>query len=184
MSTALTTVDLTQLPSTQLGSDEQFEEMSRSTGFLGRLQLFSKGNAINEGLIPPGTYGIPESDKKIVKLGPSDRHSAVGPSPQGARPERQGSDHRQLRCQRRRVQGHRRPQRGDRLELHVRHQLPGLRAEHRPLPGVLLRHQEHPADRRRHRRLPASDPGRHRPQEGRRCRREPDEAARPVSPAR
>ena len=71
MSTALAPVDLNQLPSTQLGSDEQFEEMSRSTGFLGRLQLFSKGNAINEGLIPPGTYGIPESDKKIVKLGPS-----------------------------------------------------------------------------------------------------------------
>ncbi|MHB9044431.1 MAG: hypothetical protein ACYC35_00675 [Pirellulales bacterium] len=70
MSTALQTVDLTQLPSTQLGTDEQFEELSRSTGFLGRLQLFSKGNAINEGLIPPGTYGIPESDKKIVKLGP------------------------------------------------------------------------------------------------------------------
>ena len=44
--------------------------MSRSTGFLGRLQLFHKGNAINEGLIPPGTYGIPESDKKIMKLGP------------------------------------------------------------------------------------------------------------------
>jgi hypothetical protein len=45
--------------------------MSRSTTFLGRLQLFSKGNAIDTGLIPPGTYGIPESDKKIVKLGPS-----------------------------------------------------------------------------------------------------------------
>ena len=71
MSTTLVPVDLNQLPSTQLGSDEQFEEMSRSTGFLGRLQLFSKGNAINEGLIPPGTYGIPESDKKIIKLGPS-----------------------------------------------------------------------------------------------------------------
>ena len=71
MSTALTTVDFNQLPSTQLGTDEQFDQHSRSTGFLGRLQLFSKGNAINEGLIPPGTYGIPESDKKIVKLGPS-----------------------------------------------------------------------------------------------------------------
>ena len=71
MSNALIPVDLNQLPSTQLGSDEQFEQMSRSTGFLGRLQLFSKGNAINEGLIPPGTYGIPESDKKIVKLGNS-----------------------------------------------------------------------------------------------------------------
>jgi len=69
--TALQPVDLTQLPSTQLGSDEQFEQMSRSTGFLGRLQLFSKGAAINEGLIPPGTWGIPESDKKIVILGKS-----------------------------------------------------------------------------------------------------------------
>jgi hypothetical protein len=69
MSTALSPVDLNQLPSTQLGSDEQFDKMSRSSGFLGRLQLFSKGNAINEGLIPPGTYGIPESDKKIIKLG-------------------------------------------------------------------------------------------------------------------
>jgi hypothetical protein len=71
MSNALTTVDLTQLPSTQLGTDEQFEQMARNTTFLGRLQLFSKGNAINEGLIPPGTYGIPESDKKIVNLGKS-----------------------------------------------------------------------------------------------------------------
>ena len=64
------TVDLTQLPSTQLGSDDQFEAASRANAFLGRLQLFTKGNAINEGLIPPGTYGIPESDKKIAKLGP------------------------------------------------------------------------------------------------------------------
>ena len=49
---------------------EPFEDTSESTGFLGLLQLFTKGDAINEGLIPLGTYGIPESDKKIVKLGP------------------------------------------------------------------------------------------------------------------
>jgi len=67
MQCCLATVDLNQLPSTQRGSDDQFEQMSRSTGFLGRLQLFSKGNAIDEGLIPPGTYGIPEL--KVVKLG-------------------------------------------------------------------------------------------------------------------
>ena len=71
MKTVLPNVDLNQLPSPQLGSDKQFEVMSRSTDLLGRLQLFSKGNAINEGLIPPGTYGISESDEKIVKLGPS-----------------------------------------------------------------------------------------------------------------
>ena len=40
-----------------------------SAGFLGRLQLFTKGDAINQGLVPPGTYGIPESENKIVKLG-------------------------------------------------------------------------------------------------------------------
>lgn len=45
--------------------------MSRNTQFLGRLQLLSKGAVINEGLIPPGTYGIPESDKKIANLGKS-----------------------------------------------------------------------------------------------------------------
>jgi len=69
MSHALT-VNLDQLPSTQVGSDADFDAASRSNSFLSRLQLFSKGNAINEGLIPPGTYGIPESDKKIIKLGP------------------------------------------------------------------------------------------------------------------
>lgn len=70
MSTALTPVDLNQLPSTQLGTDEQFAELSRRSGFLGRLQLFTKGEAINLGLVPPGTYGIAESKDRIIKLGP------------------------------------------------------------------------------------------------------------------
>jgi len=69
MSTALTPVNLDQLPSTQLGSDEQFAELSRRPGFLERLQLFTKGDAINQGLVPPGTYGIPESKDRIIKLG-------------------------------------------------------------------------------------------------------------------
>ena len=81
-SAALTTVDLTQLPSTQLGSDEDFAVMSRSTGFLGRLQLYSKNKEVNEGLIPPGQYGIP--DEKVIKLGPT---IDVGQAPQGTRPE-------------------------------------------------------------------------------------------------
>lgn len=70
MDNELALVGLTAL-TTQLGTDEQFEEHSRSTSFLGRLQLFTKGRAIDEGLVPPGTYGIPESDKKIIKLGNS-----------------------------------------------------------------------------------------------------------------
>lgn len=70
MSTALTPVDLNQLPSTQLGTDEQFAELSRRSGFLGRLRLFTKGDAINLGLVAPGTYGIEESKDRIIKLGP------------------------------------------------------------------------------------------------------------------
>jgi hypothetical protein len=69
MSTALVPVNLEQLPATQLGTDEQFAEVARATRFLGRLQLYTRGNAIDEGLIPPGHYGIPESDKKIIDLG-------------------------------------------------------------------------------------------------------------------
>jgi len=69
MSTALTPVNLDQLPSTQVGSDEQFAELSRRSSFPGRLQLFTKGDAINQGLIPPGTYGIVESKDRIIKLG-------------------------------------------------------------------------------------------------------------------
>lgn len=69
MSTALTPVDFNQLPSTQLGTDEQFEEFARNTDFLGRLTLYTKGDAVSQGLVPPGTYGIPDG-QKIIKLGP------------------------------------------------------------------------------------------------------------------
>ena len=69
MSTALTPIDFNRLPSTQLGTDEQFDEFSRNAGFLGRLMLYSKNDAVAQGLIPPGTYGIPDGDK-IIKLGP------------------------------------------------------------------------------------------------------------------
>lgn len=65
----LVPVDLTQLPSTQVGSDETFNELAKSGDFLGRLQLFTKGKAIDKGLIRPGRYGIPESGDEIVDLG-------------------------------------------------------------------------------------------------------------------
>ena len=68
-STDLVPVDMTQLPSTQVGSDETFTELAKSGDFLGRLQLFTKGKAIDKGLIRPGHYGIPESADDIVDLG-------------------------------------------------------------------------------------------------------------------
>jgi hypothetical protein len=69
MSTDLVTLDFTNLPSTQLGTDDQFDALSKGTAFLGRLQLYTKGKDIDLGHIPPGHFGIPETDTKIINLG-------------------------------------------------------------------------------------------------------------------
>lgn len=65
----LVPVDFEQLPATTRGSDDDFDAMSKSNDFLSRLQLFSKGIAINKGLITPGSWGIPEGDDKLTDLG-------------------------------------------------------------------------------------------------------------------
>jgi hypothetical protein len=57
---------LNQLPSTQVGSDD---ELAKGADFLGRLQLFTKGKAIDKGHIRPGHYGIPEAADEITDLG-------------------------------------------------------------------------------------------------------------------
>jgi len=57
------------LPSTQLGSDDGFDNLAKGGDFLGRLQLYSKGSAINKELIAPGHWGIPEGDDQITDLG-------------------------------------------------------------------------------------------------------------------
>src|SRR5271157_4127225 len=69
MSNELATVNLEQLPSTQIGTDEQFDDLARGGDFIGRLQLFTKGEAVNKGLIPPGHYGIPVSKDEVEDLG-------------------------------------------------------------------------------------------------------------------
>lgn len=68
---ALAVLNSINLPSTQLASDEVYEGLAKSTEFLGRLQLYTKGTAINKKLIGPGEYGIPEGDEEITKLGES-----------------------------------------------------------------------------------------------------------------
>jgi len=68
---SLVPVDYSQLPAVSIGSDDDFAEMSKSSDFLGRLQLFSKGNAINRNLIAPGSWGIPEDKDHITDLGKS-----------------------------------------------------------------------------------------------------------------
>lgn len=65
----LVTVDVSQLPATQMGGDKGFDEIAQGGDFLARLQLFSKGGAINKGLIKPGLWGIPEGDDVITDLG-------------------------------------------------------------------------------------------------------------------
>jgi len=68
--TALVVVNLDQLPSVQIGTDEDFAEIAKSSDFLGRLQLYTKGKAVNRGLVRPGHYGIPEGEE-VIDLGDS-----------------------------------------------------------------------------------------------------------------
>ena len=69
--TAMIPVNLDQLPAIQIGSDDQFAELAKGGDFLGRIQLYTKGKAINNELIRPGRYGIAESDDEIIDLGKS-----------------------------------------------------------------------------------------------------------------
>jgi hypothetical protein len=67
--TELAIVNLEQLPSTQIGSDDIYNKLAQGGDYLGRLQLYTKGKAVNKALIPPGHYGIPESEEEIIDLG-------------------------------------------------------------------------------------------------------------------
>jgi len=71
MSTAMVPVNFDQLPSTQIGTDDQFAELAKGGDYIGRMQLYTKSKANMKGLIPQGHYGIPESDEEIIDLGTS-----------------------------------------------------------------------------------------------------------------
>lgn len=66
---ALVPVNLDQLPSTQLGTDDDFDKIAKSSDFLPRLQLYTKGKAVNKRLVQPGSYGVPVSDDEVTDLG-------------------------------------------------------------------------------------------------------------------
>ncbi|MHB8108087.1 MAG: hypothetical protein ACYDH4_11775 [Candidatus Cryosericum sp.] len=68
---ALVPVTFDQLPSTQLGTDDQFAALAKGGDYLSRMQLFTKGRAVNKGAILPGHYGIPEGDEEVTDLGVS-----------------------------------------------------------------------------------------------------------------
>ncbi|REJ65613.1 MAG: hypothetical protein DWQ31_16875 [Planctomycetota bacterium] len=69
MSNALVPVDYSQLPSTQIGSDETYDDLAKGGDYLSSMKLYTKGKAIDKGLIPPGRYGIYESAEEITDLG-------------------------------------------------------------------------------------------------------------------
>jgi hypothetical protein len=69
--TAMVPVNLDQLPSTQIGTDDQFAELAKGGDYIGRMQVYTKSKANMKGLIPQGHYGIPESDEEIIDLGDS-----------------------------------------------------------------------------------------------------------------
>jgi hypothetical protein len=69
-STELAVKDVAGVPA--LGIDmasEVFLGLSKSSEYLERLQLYTKGKAIDQGLIGPGRYGVPHSDDNIEDLG-------------------------------------------------------------------------------------------------------------------
>jgi len=71
MSNGLIPLDMSQLPSTSVGADQDFADLSKGADFLGRLQLSSKGKTDDDGkvLVQPGHYFIPLSGGEVINLG-------------------------------------------------------------------------------------------------------------------
>lgn len=70
MSKDLVVSKLEQLPSVGLNAASSLlAELTKSGEYLDRIQLFTKGAAIDKGLIPPGHYGVPNGDDSIRDLG-------------------------------------------------------------------------------------------------------------------
>lgn len=66
---ALMVPDLTQLPSAQVGSDEDFDSLATATNYLSRLELKSKGVLIDTQVVKPGHYCVPKGNKDADDLG-------------------------------------------------------------------------------------------------------------------
>ena len=56
-------------PSTQISTDDQFAELAKASNCLERLQLYTKGKAVNRKMIEAGNYGIPVNDEAVNDLG-------------------------------------------------------------------------------------------------------------------
>lgn len=70
MGNELTTVNLNQLPTVGMSvTSDLFQAIAKNGSFLDRLQLYTKGRAIDSGMIAPGRYGVPRGDDAIQDLG-------------------------------------------------------------------------------------------------------------------
>jgi len=63
--------DASALPSTELVTDSQLQELSKGTDYLQRIQLITKGKYVDTAKISPGRYGVPQpGGEEILDLGP------------------------------------------------------------------------------------------------------------------
>ncbi len=70
MSNELSTVTPEQLPAVGLNAaSDLLSELTKSNEFFDRIQLYSKGGAIDKGLISPGHFGVPVGEDSIKDLG-------------------------------------------------------------------------------------------------------------------
>jgi hypothetical protein len=68
---SLVPFDANALPSTELATDEQLQELSKGVDYLQRVQLVTKGKYVDTGKIKPGHYGVPQpGGEEIDDLGP------------------------------------------------------------------------------------------------------------------
>ena len=177
--TALAPINLDQLPSTQIGTDDQFAELAKGGDYIGRMQLYTKSKANMKGLIPQGHYGIPESDEEIIDLG-----TAVDLLPLARRPKAIDMTDMEalvISYDMESEEFKRVADKSTESDSHCQYGPSFLVFERldRPFPGVLLRQQVEPHRSQEALSLPAAHPGRHRRQGGgRQCGRRL-EAARP-----
>jgi hypothetical protein len=68
---ALIPFEVDQLPSVELATDTELQELTKGTDYLQRIQLVTKGKYVDTGKINPGRYGIPQpGGEDILDLGP------------------------------------------------------------------------------------------------------------------
>lgn len=67
MSTAL--ANLPTGGALQIGDDDIYAELAKGSDFIKSMKLYTKGKAIDKGLIGPGRYGVYEGKEEITDLG-------------------------------------------------------------------------------------------------------------------